>query len=305
PRAQRRRERRDGSSERAGVLAAGGWSGTRRSVGRARAPARVPRAGGGRGSRCACRGCRPGTWQRAPRPRCRARARRRGLRPRRLRLGSGQHLLHDRLRARRRRTHEDARPLPDHRHGPLPRWGYRAPVRRYLPRPRRPPGGDRGPRASGGPDQAALGSGAHAAVVARDAGARAPPPADHDRPGSGTLGPPRPAHRVPARGAPVPRGAVSGRVRRALVLGVLVAGCGVSPDTTRVELRGYLARTRNWAPVEAEANRAIKRILATQFVDEAEIRRQIVDSRPRILTHLEHLRGYPPRSKDIARIHAR
>ena len=98
---------------------------------------------------------------------------------------------------------------------------------------------------------------------------------------------------------------MSGRVRRALVLGVLVAGCGVSPDTTRVELRGYLARTRNWAPVEAEANRAIKRILATQFVDEAEIRRQIVDSRPRILTHLEHLRGYAPRSKDIACIHAR
>src|SRR5207249_6944453 len=139
----------------------------------------------------------------------------------------------------------------------------------------------------------------------RRARRRVPPSADHDRPGGRTLGPPRPARRVPARGAPVPRGAVSGRVRRALVLGVLVAGCGVSPDTTRVELRGYLARTRSWAPAEAEANSAIKRILATQFVDEAEIRRQIADSRPRILTHLEHLRGYAPRSKDIARIHAR
>jgi len=95
------------------------------------------------------------------------------------------------------------------------------------------------------------------------------------------------------------------RLRPALVLGILVAGCGVSPDTTQVELRAYLARTRSWAPVEAEANRTIKRILATQFVDEAEIRRQIADSRPRILTHLEHLRGYAPRSKDIARIHAR
>src|SRR4029077_11205939 len=103
----------------------------------------------------------------------------------------------------------------------------------------------------------------------------------------------------------VPRGAVSGRLRPTVVLAVLGAACGASSDTTRIELRAYLARTRSWAPVEAEANRTIKRILATQFVDEAEIRRQIADSRPRILTHVEHLRGYAPRSKDIARIHAR
>ena len=98
---------------------------------------------------------------------------------------------------------------------------------------------------------------------------------------------------------------MSERFCPALVLGIVVAGCGVSPDTTRVELRAYLARTKTWAPVEAEANRTIQRILATQFVDEAEIRRQIADSRPRILTHLEHVRAYTPRSKDIARIHAR
>ena len=96
-----------------------------------------------------------------------------------------------------------------------------------------------------------------------------------------------------------------GRLRPAFVLGLLLGGCGVSPDTTRVELRAYLARTRTWAPVEAEANRTIHRILATQFVDEAEIRRQIADSRPRILMHLEQVRAYAPRSKDIARIHAR
>ena len=97
---------------------------------------------------------------------------------------------------------------------------------------------------------------------------------------------------------------MSGRLRPALMLGIFFAGCG-PPDTTRIELRAYLARTKSWAPVEAEANRTITRILATQFVDEAEIRRQIADSRPRILTHLERLRGYAPRSPDIARIHAR
>jgi hypothetical protein len=98
---------------------------------------------------------------------------------------------------------------------------------------------------------------------------------------------------------------VKSAARLLLALGALAAACGVSPDTTRIDLRAYLARTRAWAPVEAEANRTITRILATQFVDEAEIRRQIADSRPRILTHLEQVRGYTPRSKDIARIHAR
>jgi hypothetical protein len=88
-------------------------------------------------------------------------------------------------------------------------------------------------------------------------------------------------------------------------MGALAASCGVSPDTTRIELRAYLARTKAWAPVEAETNRTISRILATQFVDEAEIRRQIADNRPRILTHLDQVRGFVPHTKDIARIHAR
>src|SRR5204862_313188 len=99
---------------------------------------------------------------------------------------------------------------------------------------------------------------------------RLPPAAHHDRRAGGTLGPPRPARRLPARGARVPPDAVSRRLRPALVLGILVAGCGVSPATTQVELRAYLVRTKSWAPVAAEANRTIKRILATQFVDEAE-----------------------------------
>src|SRR5439155_445887 len=57
----------------------------------------------------------------------------------------------------------------------------------------------------------------------RGARRRLPPSAPHDRRAGGTLGPPRPARRLPARGAPVPRGAVSGRLRPALMLGIFFA----------------------------------------------------------------------------------
>src|SRR5207247_5364068 len=77
---------------------------------------------------------------------------------------------------------------------------------------------------------------------------RLPPAAHHDRRAGGTLGPPRPARRLPARGARVPPDAVSRRLRPALVLGILVAGCGVSPDTTQVELPAYLVRTKRSSP---------------------------------------------------------
>jgi hypothetical protein len=90
-----------------------------------------------------------------------------------------------------------------------------------------------------------------------------------------------------------------------VLVAALVAACSVSPDTTRIELRAYLARAKSWAPVEAETNRTLQRIFATQFVDEAEVRRQIADSRPRILTHLDHVRGFSAHSKDVARVHAR
>jgi hypothetical protein len=91
----------------------------------------------------------------------------------------------------------------------------------------------------------------------------------------------------------------------ALVLLSFAIACQTSPTATRTDLRAYLSRTKSWAPVEAEAARTIGRILKTQFVDEAEVRRQIADSRPRVLTHLESLRAYTPHSKDVARIHAR
>ena len=45
--------------------------------------------------------------------------------------------------------------------------------------------------------------------------------------------------------------------------------------------------------------------MRTQFVDEAEVRRQISDSRPRLLAHLESLRAYAPHSRDVTQIHTR
>ena len=85
----------------------------------------------------------------------------------------------------------------------------------------------------------------------------------------------------------------------------VLTACQTAPSETRTDLRAYLARTKSWAPIDAETARTIDRILKTQFVDEAEVRRQIADSRPRLLSHLERLRAYAPRSKDVSRIHAR
>jgi len=93
------------------------------------------------------------------------------------------------------------------------------------------------------------------------------------------------------------------RLGPALVL--LALGCGGPPGAMRADLQAYLARMKSWAPVEAETERTIERILRTQFVDEAEVRRQIRDDRPRALVHLERVRAYAPRSKDVQHIHAR
>lgn len=81
--------------------------------------------------------------------------------------------------------------------------------------------------------------------------------------------------------------------------------CQPSATATRTELRAYLARSKTWAPVEAETERTIERIFRTQFVDEAEVRRQITDSRSRIVAHVASVRGYTPHTPDLARIHER
>jgi len=86
------------------------------------------------------------------------------------------------------------------------------------------------------------------------------------------------------------------------VFAVAVA-CTAPPGELKLDTEAYLARMRSWAPVEAETNRTIDRILATQFVDEAEVRRQIADARPRVLAHLERVRSYTPRTETVGQIH--
>jgi hypothetical protein len=57
--------------------------------------------------------------------------------------------------------------------------------------------------------------------------------------------------------------------------------------------------------VEAETARTIERILRTEFVDEAEVHRQIADSRPRLEAQLADARAYTPQSEEVRRIHRR
>jgi len=67
----------------------------------------------------------------------------------------------------------------------------------------------------------------------------------------------------------------------------------------------YLQQLQTWAPQEAEAARAVTRILRTQFVDEAEVRRQVEESLPRVAAQVEALGAYEPRTADIRVIHTR
>jgi hypothetical protein len=86
---------------------------------------------------------------------------------------------------------------------------------------------------------------------------------------------------------------------------VLILACAGPDEAVRVDLERYLRRANDWGPVEAETARAIDRILRTQFVDEAEVRRQISADRPRVAAHLETLGTAPPASAPLQAIHAR
>lgn len=126
----------------------------------------------------------------------------------------------------------------------------------------------------------------------------APPSAELERPL-----PPRATHR-PTRS----REPLDTHVIRRLWIGVVLAigvACGRTTGMERADVMSYLERTHAWAPVEAETAQVLDRILATQFVDEAEVNREIAASRPRLTTHLVHVRDYRPRTSDVARIHAR
>ena len=84
---------------------------------------------------------------------------------------------------------------------------------------------------------------------------------------------------------------------------VAVWACGSSTGEVRIDVLGYLERAKAWAPIESETKATIDRIFRTQFVDEAEVNRQIADSRPRVERHLGQVREYKPRSDEVERIH--
>ena len=61
----------------------------------------------------------------------------------------------------------------------------------------------------------------------------------------------------------------------------------------------------SWAPTEAETARTLERILATEFVDQAEVLRQIADSTPRVRRQLAEAEAYQPRTSEVRQIHER
>jgi hypothetical protein len=58
-----------------------------------------------------------------------------------------------------------------------------------------------------------------------------------------------------------------------------------------------------WAPQEAEVGRAVRRILDTEFADEAEVRRQIAESLPRVDAQLALMRAYHPAGGALQQVH--
>jgi hypothetical protein len=88
-----------------------------------------------------------------------------------------------------------------------------------------------------------------------------------------------------------------------VVFAGLVLGCNPGDRSLRADLTLYLQRTADWAPVEAETARTIDRILATQFVDDAEVRRQVTADAPRVQAHLARVETVEPASSELRAIH--
>jgi hypothetical protein len=94
-------------------------------------------------------------------------------------------------------------------------------------------------------------------------------------------------------------------LRRVLWVSLAVlAACATPPAALRADTQAYLQKMATWAPTEAETARTLERILATEFVDQAEVLRQIADNKPRAQRQLEEAEAYRPRTAEIRRIHA-
>jgi hypothetical protein len=89
-----------------------------------------------------------------------------------------------------------------------------------------------------------------------------------------------------------------------LPLLLVCASCSTPPAALRADTVAYLQKMSSWAPTEAETARTIERILATEFVDQAEVLRQIADSTPRVQRQLEDAQRYEPRTSEVRRIHS-
>ena len=94
-----------------------------------------------------------------------------------------------------------------------------------------------------------------------------------------------------------------GHVAVGLLVVAALACSSSRSGALRSDLEQYLQQMSAWAPVQAETARTIERILATEFVDEAEIRHQIADDRPRILAHLEAARVFAPHTQTVQELH--
>jgi hypothetical protein len=83
-----------------------------------------------------------------------------------------------------------------------------------------------------------------------------------------------------------------------------LAGCMSNPATERADLVEYMRKLHDWSRLEAETAAGIDRILATQFVDDNEVRRQVKESRDRLGPHMLALQAWVPRTPAVRRIHA-
>ena len=86
----------------------------------------------------------------------------------------------------------------------------------------------------------------------------------------------------------------------------MALGACSAPSTqlSQRDLSAYMEQLTQWAPQEAEVGRAVRRILDTEFADEAEVRRQISESVPRLDAQLVLLRAYRPSSTELQDVHA-